>query len=96
MWQGNIGREIIATMSNDELQEMENMTQRMLVVAQVNFASFTAQKMKFFNKDFFSKYDQIPRKVRIWSHLLKKSLMENFIFGQCFVVAHYLKKICME
>ena len=25
-------------------------------------------------KDFFSKYDQI------WSHLLKKSLMENFLF----------------
>ena len=31
-------------------------------------------------KDFFSKYDQICRKLRIWSHLLKKSLMENFIF----------------
>ena len=25
-------------------------------------------------------YDQIRRKLRIWSHLLKKSLMENFIF----------------
>ena len=24
--------------------------------------------------------DQIRRKLRIWSHLLKKSLMENFIF----------------
>ena len=32
--------------------------------------------MKFSIKDFFSKCDQI----RIWSHLLKKSLMENFIF----------------
>ena len=41
---------------------------------------FTAQKMKFFFKDFFSKYDQIRRKLRIWSHLHKKSLMENFIF----------------
>ena len=30
--------------------------------------------------DFFSKYDQIRKKLRIWSHLLKKSLMENFIF----------------
>ena len=30
--------------------------------------------------DFFSKCDQIRRKLRIWSHLLKKSLMENFIF----------------
>ena len=31
-------------------------------------------------KDFFSKCDQIRRKLRIWSHLLKKSLIENFIF----------------
>ena len=31
-------------------------------------------------KDFFSKFDQIHRKLRIWSHLLKISLMENFIF----------------
>ena len=36
--------------------------------------------MKFSIKDFFSKYYQIRRKLRIWSHLLKKSLMENFIF----------------
>ena len=42
--------------------------------------SYTAQKMKFSIKDFFSKCDQIRRKLRIWSHLLKKSLMENFIF----------------
>ena len=30
-----------------------------------------AQKMKFSIKDFFSKCDQIRRKLRIWSHLLK-------------------------
>ena len=34
--------------------------------------------MKFSIKDFFSKCDQIRRKLRIWSYLLKKSLMENF------------------
>ena len=45
----------------------------------------TAQEMKFSIKDFFSKCDQIRRKLRIWSHLLKKSLMENFIF--CAVIA---------
>ena len=45
---------------------------------------FTEQKMKFSNKDFLSKCDQIHRKQRIWSHLLKKSLMKNFIF--CAVV----------
>ena len=40
----------------------------------------TAQKMKFSIKDFFSKCDQIRRKVRHWLHLLKKSLMKKFIF----------------
>ena len=39
----------------------------------------TAQKMKFSIKDSFSKCDQIRKKLRIWSHLLKKSLMENLI-----------------
>ena len=36
--------------------------------------------MKFSIKDLFTKLDQIRRKQRIWSDLLKKSLMENFIF----------------
>ena len=36
--------------------------------------------MKFSFQDFFSKCDQIRMKLRIWLHLLKKSLMENFIF----------------
>ena len=36
--------------------------------------------MKFSIKDFFCKCDQIRRRLRIWSHLLKKSEMENFIF----------------
>ena len=42
--------------------------------------SMHSQKMKFFITDFFSKSAQICRKLRIWSYLLKKSLMENFIF----------------
>ena len=41
--------------------------------------------MKFCIKNFFSKCDQIHRKLRIWSHLLKKFLMENFIF--CAVIS---------
>ena len=36
----------------------------------------TAHKMKFPITDFFCKFD----KIRIWSHLLEKSIMENFIF----------------
>ena len=49
---------------------------------QTSFKSCTLHctKMKFFIKDFFSKSDRIRGKLRIWSHLLKKSLMENFIF----------------
>ena len=38
------------------------------------YLSFTAQKMKFSIKDF----------LWIWSHFLKKSLMENFIFSTVF------------
>ena len=40
----------------------------------------TAPKMKLSIKDFFSKCDQICSFLQIWSNLLKKSLMENFIF----------------
>ena len=36
--------------------------------------------MKFSIKDIFNKCDQIHKKLRIWSHLLKKPLMEKFIF----------------
>ena len=54
-------------------------------IAQISWSSLlTGQKMKFSIKDFFSKCDQIRRKpnLQIWSHLLKKSLMENLIFVQ--------------
>ena len=40
----------------------------------------TAQKMKFSIRAFSSKCDQIHSFLRIWSHLLKKSLMEKFVF----------------
>ena len=46
-----------------------------------------AQKKKFSIKDFFNKFDQMRRLLRIWSHLLKKSLMENFIFCAVWFVA---------
>ena len=50
----------------------------------------TAQKIKFSNKDFFNKCDQIRSFPQIWSNLLKKSLMENFIF--CKVEQQTLKR----
>ena len=40
----------------------------------------TAQKIRFSITDFFSKCDQIRWKLQIWSHLLKKSVIVNFIF----------------
>ena len=50
--------------------------------------AITAQKMKFPIKNFFSNCDQIRGFLRICSHLLKKSLMENFIF---YAVHHSFK-----
>ena len=47
--------------------------------------NFAAPKMKFSTKHFFSKCEQIRRKLQIWSHLLKKSLVKNFIF--CAVIS---------
>ena len=38
------------------------------------------KKWSFSIKDFFNKCDQMSHFLRIWSHLLKKSLMEKFIF----------------
>ena len=38
--------------------------------------------MKFSIKDFSSECEQIHRKLRIWSYLLKKYLIESFIFLQ--------------
>ena len=49
---------------------------------------YTSKKMKYSIKDFVSKCDQIRRFLRIWSHLLKKSIMAYFIF--CAVLgAHF-------
>ena len=41
--------------------------------------AYAAQKVKFSIKDFFCKCGQICSLLRIWPHLLKKSLFENFI-----------------
>ena len=62
-------------------------SQTMLMAAHFDGGSFlvsntpvTAQKIKSSIKDFFSKFDQIRSFLPIWSYLLKKSSMENFIF----------------
>ena len=41
----------------------------------------TAQKMKLSINDFLSKCGQIRSYLGSWSHLLKKLLIENFIFS---------------
>ena len=46
---------------------------------------FTAQKMKFSIKAFFDMNSQNRWKQRIWSHLVRKFLLENFIFCTVFV-----------
>ena len=65
--------------------------------ARLRRVRITAQKMKFSITGFFSKCDQIRSFLRVWSHLLKKSLMENFkLFPRDirveFLQTFYLKK----
>ena len=52
--------------------------------------SFTAQKMKFSIKYFFSKCEQIRRKLRIWSHLLKNPQWKTLIFVQYLLLCLYI------
>ena len=54
-----------------------------------NSETYTAQKMKFTIKDFFSNCEQIRNFLRICSSLLKNSLKENFIFGSMFNEIYY-------
>ena len=54
---------------------------RIYITCKVLFALYdTTQKIKFSINDFFSKCDQICSFLRIWSHLLKKYIIGNFIF----------------
>ena len=60
--------------------------------------TITTQKMKFFIMGFFNKCDQIHRKLSIWSHLLKKPLIENFIFCAVYLRQSFngVSKIALE
>ena len=51
----------------------KGLRKRFVLERMQNYWTCTTQKMKFSIKDFL-------RKLQIWSHLLKKPLMENFIF----------------
>ena len=54
---------------------------------------FTAQKIKFSIKDISSNCDLIRSFLWIFLHLLKKSLMENFIFCTVFESCSFLWKL---
>ena len=47
----------------------------------------TAQKISI--EDFPGKRDQINKKLRVWSHLLKKSSVKIFIFVPCLLTKIY-------
>ena len=49
---------------------------------------------KFYVKDFLSKCEEIRRKLRICSHLLKKSFTENLI--SCAVLAKNMREVVTE
>ena len=53
----------------------------------MDYVTVTSEKMKFNIKDFFSKCNQIHTKLQIWSHIQKKSLMENFIFWAVYLIS---------
>ena len=50
--------------------------------------------MKFSIKDLVGKCDQIRSFLRIWLHILKKSIMENFIF--CTVLGTSTERLCFS
>ena len=55
--------------------------------------SYHCTKNELSIKNFFSKCDQIRRKLRIWSHLLKKSSVENFIFCAVYASEWFLQSL---
>ena len=65
-------------MSNSTLNFID--TRSIISPHGIGFRPALHKKLKFSIKDFFIRCDQIHNIRRIWSHLLKKSLLENFIF----------------
>ena len=58
------------------------------------------KKKKIFSTDFVSKCGQVHTKLRIWSHLLRKFVIENFILSavriilfQHTILTYYLDKL---
>ena len=66
-----------------------------ITIFQTLLRANTVQKIKFSIKDFFSKCDQIRRKLRIWSYLLKKIPNGNihFLYNETLLLTIFLTKI---
>ena len=56
----------------------------------------TAQKMTFSIKDFLTKCDQIRRFLRVWSHLLSKSLMKSLLFCVVKVLINLIHNLALN
>ena len=67
------GDRLTCFISMSKFNRFENTLLQRLLALQKN------NNNKFSIKIFFNKCDQICRKLRIWSHLLKKSLIENIL-----------------
>ena len=75
----NIIKYIIGYVMNTMYCSLEKSTEHRSDSNIKHMSILFAQKM-FSIKDFFSKCHRILSFLQIWSHLLKKSLMEKFIF----------------
>ena len=59
---------------------MAHRTRKGNMICRFHLINTLNKKIKFSIKNFFSNYEQIRSSQRIWSHLLEKTIMENFIF----------------
>ena len=71
---------MIRTLTKSYFRANINVSISITVFCFAIFVLGTAQKLNFSFTDVVSKCDQICIKLRICSHLLKKSLKENFTF----------------
>ena len=97
-----ITKEILETYDSMYIEERRQVKWELSTSTQFLVFNFTFQivfkdphstKKKFTIKDFFSKCDKICSFLWIWSHLPKKSLMENFIYCAVPTVSNKCKNV---
>ena len=75
---------------------VENFKGPVYFLSQLLFIHCTKKRNFPLIKDLFSKCDQIRSFLWIWSHLLKKSLMENFIFCAVIIFNNNPTPLCLN